>query len=187
MDVMNGSFVFSVGNDNYHIPFTMERMGERVKVNLDTKKFGDIGNELAVKLNVGPFAKIMDHTWDSKYVFDTHFYVTSEEFEDFKTNVINQGVEWRVAPKPLGPAEERTGAFAGMHNVLDKMRQSFNPRAISLIEKVTIRGSWIDDPSPKIVSKVSKGGRRSSHKKRKSQKKCKSHKRISHTKSHRRH
>ena len=181
MSDADGSFVFLVGHDEYHVPFTMTRMDDgRVKVVLHTEKFGQ--HKIAVDMHI--FTLLKGKAKHKNLVL--HFYVTSQEFDNFKKDVINKKVKWVVAREPI-VIPNGSGLIDTMHKTVDR----FNAMLAPPPGPVTIDGTWIDH---EMSDMGSMGGRRrsykkhSSHKKRKSQKKCSSHKnhKRSSSKSHRR-
>lgn len=184
MSDADGSFVFLVGHDEYHVPFTMTRMDDgRVKVVLHTEKFGQ--NKIAVDMHISTLLK--GKAKNKNLVL--HFYVTSQEFDNFKKDVINKKVKWVVAREPI-VIPNGSGLIDTMHKTVDR----FNAMLAPPPGPVTIDGTWISDHEMSDMGSM--GGRRrsykkhSSHKKRKSQKKCsshKNHKRSSSKSHHRRH
>jgi hypothetical protein len=182
MSDMHGLFVFSVEQNKHHVPFTMTQMDDgRVKVVFHTEKYGH--DKAKIDMHISTLLKGKRPKYTDLVL---QFYVTSQEFENFKNNVIDQNVEWVVAREPF-VIPKGSGLIDAMHKTVDKVNAMFaDPPG-----PVTIHGTWI---SHDMGSMGSMGGRRrsykkrSSHKKRKSQKKCSSHKnhKRSSSKSHRR-
>lgn len=148
---MNGSFVFGSYERTYHVPFKMEQTGDKVNVVLDTANISPHSGHTNRELNLHVSGLLKRKHFPS-------FYVTPNEFVNFKNNIVNKRLKWSVAPDPPMQRDPPIGFIDSLHRTVEKLTQ------IRDNAPVEIDGTWIENAHSVGGKKRSSKNSRKNHK-----------------------